>query len=245
MSESANPDPTRLQGVVDDLRQNDGDQIAVVLIGSAARGVWAEGSDIDLLVIGNVRPEIVRHLSGYHIHTSAEAEFLQNLESGEDFEAWAVRFGTPLFDSGIWARIKGSPSVATWPRWQVKVVHGARRLFLADSLSEIGDMVAATEETLFALGHIARAILLRAEVFPLSRPELAKQVRNAGYPHLADMHEQLRQAVKVPFRTLGRAQRYTKKLLCHLDPATYRACSQDYRASKKAREKRRALRGGV
>lgn len=183
------PELTKLDGVVDSLRRNQSDNFAIVLIGSASRGLWAEASDIDLLLIGTERPAMVSNLSGYHIQSVSEAEFLRNLRAGEDFEAWCVRFGIPLHDNGIWARITQSPAASEWPKWQLKVVHGARRLFLADTLLETGDRDAAAEETVYVLGHAARGILLRAGVFPLSRPELAEQVRNIGYPHLADIHQ--------------------------------------------------------
>ncbi len=224
------------------LRRECGDDIAVVLIGSAARGVSTEESDVDLLVIGKNRPVISTVFSGYHIQATSEWEFLRNLRNGEDFEAWCVRLGRPLYDAGLWSKIVGMPEAATWPKWQTKVIHGARRLFLARGLLEVGDRSAATEETLYVLGHVARGLLLKSGVFPLSRPELAGQIRGAGYPHLADIHERLRGPVDVPNGLLAAAQRYSKKLLSRLDRETYADSAAEYRARKKEKLRRIASR---
>lgn len=239
MSKGGTPDQAELYRVVENLRQIHKDSIAVVLIGSAARDVWTEASDIDLLLLANPRPDIAKRFPTYHIQTVTPAEFLRKLDAGEDFEAWCLRHGRTLHDSGIWAELKQSTSAATWPRWQLKVVHGTRRLFLARTLLQTGDRSAAIEETLYALGHVARGILLRAGVFPLSRPELAEQVRKLGYPHLSEIHESFREAGDIPMRLLGPAQLYTKKLLCHLSAETYRAYADDYRRNAKAKDARR------
>ncbi len=239
MSEGTTPSPNALHDVAENLRQTLGEGIAIVLVGSAARGVWTEASDIDLLLIGNDRPRIVRNFPGYHIQSASEAEFLGGLGAGKDFEAWCVRHGVPLYDGGIWARIKASPASATWPNPKLKVIHGAHRLFMAMRLLKTGDETAATEEMLYALGHVARGILLKAGMFPLSRPELANQVRDAGYPHLADIHERLRKAEGISVRVMGMALRYSKKLLCHLDAETYRDCAQEYRHKRRMKDARR------
>jgi len=239
MSEGRALSPNALHDIAENLRQTLGEDIAIVLVGSAARGVWTEASDIDLLLIGNDRPRVAGSFPGYHIQSASEAEFLRGLSAGKDFEAWCVRLGVPLYDGGIWARVKASSASATWPNPKLKVIHGAYRLFMATRLSKTGDESAATEETLYALGHVARGILLKAGIFPLSRPELANQVREAGYPHLADIHERLRKAQNTSVRVLGMAQRYSKKLLCDLDADTYRTCSQEYRHKRRMRDARR------
>ncbi len=93
-----------------------------------------------------------------------------------------MRLGVVVHDNGLWSEILTRPESKTWPGWQKKVVHGARRLFLANKLIETGDLEAATEEMLYAVGHIARGLLLKADVFPLSRPELEDQIEALGYP---------------------------------------------------------------
>jgi hypothetical protein len=175
-----------IDGVVAELQQSGENAVSVILVGSAARNARAEDSDIDLLLIGSERPQLPRTFPRFHIQTSSVAEFLNNLRKGDDFESWCVRLGVALYDGGgCWANILASEESKQWPRWELKVLHGARRLFLAHSLLEMGDNVAASEELVYTLGHIARGLLLKSGIFPLSRPELAEQLRQIGYPHLA------------------------------------------------------------
>jgi predicted nucleotidyltransferase len=236
MIENVNAYLAQLEGVVANIQRNLIGDAAIILIGSAARGCCAEASDIDLLVIAEIYPNVDKNVPGYHIQCVAEEDFVRNLLAGEDFEGWCVRYGVPLYDAGIWARITATPAAKTWPSWKVKVVHGARRLFLANVLLETGDTNAATEETIYVLGHAARGILLKEGIFPLSRPELATQVSDVGYPHLAAIHERLRGGDDVPTSLIKVAQFYSKKLLYRLDPQTYQACSEDFRRKKIARD---------
>jgi hypothetical protein len=53
-------------------------------------------------------------------------------------------------------------------------------------LVETGDVIAAWREIIYAVSHVARAILLAAHQFPLSRPELAGQLVSMGEEPLAD-----------------------------------------------------------
>ncbi len=179
------------QEVASKLAQLTQADFAVVLIGSAARGCRTEDSDIDLLFVTTEKIGNLPVISGYHIKDITESDFLKRLNAGEDFEAWCIRYGETLVDGGVWGHISATGN-RVWPRWETKVVHGARRLFLAAQLSRMGDRSAAREELIFVLGHVARGLLLKAGTFPLSRPELAAQVRELGYPHLADLHERLR-----------------------------------------------------
>lgn len=223
--------------ILAELRCSLGDAITVVLVGSAARNVQTEESDIDLLLLANERPVVPKSFPGFHIQTSSIAEFKRNLQNGEDFEAWCVRLGMLLFDGGHWASIVASEEAKLWPRWELKVSHGARRLFLAQALLEMGDEVAASEELLYTVGHIARGLLLKSGVFPLSRPELAEQLKKLGYPHVAAIHEQLR-STEVDPHVIGQARTYSKKLLCHLDRDVYAACSSEQRSRTRLKRER-------
>lgn len=214
---------------------------AIVLIGSAARGCRTEESDIDILFISTEKIANIPLISGYHIKFATEADLLSRLAAGEDFEAWCVRYGIALLDRGVWERVK-TPSKHVWPRWETKVVHGTRRLFLASKLSNMGDRPAAREELVFVLGHIARGLLLKKGVFPLSRPELAAQVKGIGYSHLAALHERLRTTNSPSSRDIGLGLRYSKKLLIHLDRTIYRNLSEDHRRAARTKQaKQQAL----
>ena len=56
---------------------------------------------------------------------------------------------------------------------------------LLRKLQAIGDEDASAEQYLSVLTHRARSFLLRRDVFPISRPELAGQLRQAGQSELA------------------------------------------------------------
>jgi len=203
-----------------DLAKRTDAECAVVLIGSAARRCRTEASDIDILFIAKENVASLPVLPGFHVKFASEVDFVRRLQAGEDFEAWCVRYGVTLLDRGIWERTKAS-FAGVWPRWETKVVHGIGRLFLASDLSAMGDDPAAQEELIFVLGHIARGLLLKNGVFPLSRPELAQQVKELGYPQLAALHERLRVAVQPSKTDISLGLHYSKKLLIHLDRDNY------------------------
>lgn len=220
---------------------------AVILIGSAARGRRTEDSDIDILFVTTEKVSTVPVIPGYHFKFSTEADFLRRLNAGEDFESWCLRYGVTLLDRGAWGRLRAS-SADVWPRWETKLVHGIRRLFLASQLSKMGDALAAKEELVYVLGHIARGLLLKKGTFPLSRPELAAQVKEIGYPQLADLHERLRTAESPSETDLAVGLRYSKKLLVHLDRTTYGKialdCAEMTRRKDDKRAQMRAARNG-
>jgi predicted nucleotidyltransferase len=231
-------------GVASELSKLTNADHALVLTGSAARGCRTVQSDIDILFVATEKVFAIPVISGYHIKFITEADFLRRLHGGEDFEAWCVRFGVTLIDHGVWARTK-TASIDVWPRWEAKVVHGIRRLFLASEQLQMGDREAAREELVFVLGHISRGLLFKTGTFPLSRPELAAQVRNLGYPHLADIHERLRTTDLPSGSDVSLGLRYSKKLLIHLDRATYREIAQDHTKIKRSKELKRAQMTGA
>lgn len=201
--------------------RNPGFPISIVLIGSAARGTETSFSDIDLLILSDQVATVPDKRGQFHIHVKSVPEFLQKLREGDDFTAWCTRYGILVQDAGHWRKITEAPEAGIWPDWSKKITHGIRRLLLATTLLETGDKDAASEEALYAAGHVSRALLLRSGVFPLSRPELPFQMRTAGYSHLASNLEDLlhgETGVNLIKRTLG----YCKKLLCHPDKDAYR-----------------------
>jgi predicted nucleotidyltransferase len=214
---------------------------AAVLIGSAARGCRTEHSDIDILLVSTDKIAHLPVIPGYHIKFGTEADFIRRLNGGEDFEAWCVRLGIPLIDRGVWSRIKIEAG-DVWPRWELKIPHGIRRLLMASQLSDLGDLFAAKEELVYVLGHIARALLLKTGTFPLSRPELADQIRRLGFSRLADLHERLRSDDAPSAKDVSLGMLYSKKLLVHLDRVTYGRIAQDYVKTMRAKELERGQR---
>jgi len=132
-----------------------------------------------------------------------------------------------------------SPEVNVWPDWRKKVVHALRRLLLADSLQGTGDVDAAVEEMLHAASHTARAILLKAHIFPLSRPELIQQLHGIEHQPLARILNELIYE-NLTDRELRRAGLYVKKLLLHLDRHAYRNCIAMHRQTKLRKVKQSA-----
>lgn len=226
-----------VQAFMESIRGNE-EEISVVLVGSVARHTQSENSDIDLLLISRRPFEDLRIPSRIHLMCSTYDDFLKQLEIGEDFEAWSVRLGVVVHDNGLWSEILSRPESKIWPGWQKKVVHGARRLFLANKLIETGDLEAASEEMLYAAGHVARGLLLKAEVFPLSRPELEDQIEALGYPHLASIHKELRTNPNKDLRFLLRCQAYSKRLLVHLSADDYKRCAEEFRKKKNSKQQR-------
>jgi hypothetical protein len=73
-------------------------------------------------------------------------------------------------------------------------------------------------------------------------------VKEIGYPRLADLHERLRIAKSPSETDLALALEYSKKLLIHLDRATYGKIALDYakmvRSNDAKRAQMRAARNG-
>lgn len=200
---------------------NPADNFSAIVIGSVARGTETEDSDLDLLVVSEAVLRLPQRQPPLHVHHTTVPAFLERLRNGDDFAAWSIRFGLPVTDQGLWRMIEARPESKQWPDWREKVPLAARRLLLGAELLRIGDVEAASEELLYALSHVARGLLLRADVFPLSRMELAGQVVDLGYPELGRLimdliHDGTGNGVA------RRAQLYARKLLSEMDAQGYR-----------------------
>jgi len=200
---------------------NEGMPISVILVGSVARSTHTSQSDLDLLVVGGQPPLVERHPDRLHVQALTTKQFTERLRAGDDFAAWCVRYGVPLVACSSWLQIVGSPDAAIWPDWHKKIRHAARRLTLAATLLETGDIVAATEEMLYAVSHTSRAILLKNGIFPLSRPEIISQVRDTGYQHLGKLLQELSYDEPTT-EALNRDLLYIKRLLVSMDRPVYR-----------------------
>lgn len=233
--------PTSLIGNVltsiNDQRPNDG--FALVLIGSVARDTATSQSDLDLLVLSSPKLVVPRTPDRLHVQSMSDKEFEERLKSGDDFAAWCVRFGVPIVASESWLSLTSSPAAAVWPDWRLKVPHAARRLTLAASLLDSRDIPAAAEEALYAVTHVGRAILLKNNVFPLSRPEMIHQLRAAGKPALSDLMKTFLYDDPEQ-RVVRRAIRYTKRLLIQLDRPGIRSFVDERKAFRRRRVETRS-----
>ncbi len=188
-------------------------EATVVLVGSLARGAGTWRSDADFVVI---TPEPIRRWNppiDVHLHFTTRRAFLEKLDQGNDFEAWAVRLGKVCLDpSGWWLSFMTDGRGQRWPDWRLKVNHARKRQSLARELLDIGDHDAAEEEYLMAAAHIARALLLRAGIFPLSRPEMPAQLREAGMAENAEVLDRLIQGTKEILELNGPAENIERQL---------------------------------
>jgi predicted nucleotidyltransferase/uncharacterized protein (UPF0332 family) len=164
---------------------SDVDEGSIVLTGSAARGerggLW---SDVDLLVLNvdvGEAPPIV------HLIQMTASEFATKLRSGDDVVQWAARFGRPLLGSETWNYLVARwLPLAPWPDFRVKLGQARRRLQVSRDLLGVGDGTSAQKELVYAVSHLARAILLSRGIFPLSRPELPAQLSAVHESDVAD-----------------------------------------------------------
>ena len=169
------------------------DKTTVVLVGSSARRVMNDRSDVDILVLKDDDRRLrIEHPGEVHLQQESRAKFLRRLEEGDDYPGWALRYGIPLSDpDGWWAmQMAAERENPHWPDWFPKVEHARKRMRMTAALLEIGDYEAASEELMLATSHVARATLIRQGVFPLSRPELPSQLMEFE-PSLADLLEKL------------------------------------------------------
>ena len=158
----------------------------VVLVGSFARAARPHDlSDIDLLVVD----EDGRGLQATDVQVVAipARELRERAAAGDDFVQWALRFGEPISARRKWQELREQllPS-APWPDPARSAERARRALRFSRDLAAMGDIEAAQEQSLLGVSHVARAVLLHARVFPLSRPELSDQLESIGDQALAD-----------------------------------------------------------
>ena len=154
-------------------------QATVVLVGSAARRARTWRSDVDILLLLPEGERLsLRPATDLHLQQESYESFLERLEGGEDYPAWALRFGIPLRDPQGWwaAQTKREDNQPHWPKWTLKISLAEKRLGITAQLVEMGDEEAAAEELLYAASQVARAILLREGTFPLARSEMPGQL---------------------------------------------------------------------
>lgn len=167
------------------------ERTTLLLVGSMARGTETRWSDIDFIAISECRlPTWIPPLN-VHLQFDTRTEFVAGITGGDDFRAWALRYGKVIVDDGWWANLPREELMKLWPKWEPKVVHGSKNLRMSLGLAQTGDVVSAWREMIYAVSHIARAILIAKQVFPLSRPELSDQLTSIGEIRLAKTLGQL------------------------------------------------------
>ena len=161
--------------------------LAVVAYGSAVREVESS-ADLDLLfVFEGDAPEIDQPSADIDLRGYARDDVETLLAEGHDVLGWAIRFGIVLWQRDGW----WDDLARRWrdrlhlPSESAADERASRALRVSRELEAVGDADAAEEQRLVALTQRARAELIRAGVFPGSRPELPHQLRAIGDAALA------------------------------------------------------------
>lgn len=164
---------------------------AIILVGSASRMV-SQIADIDFIVIySNEKPILNRPPMDVDIRSYARNTISKLLSKGHDLLGWAIKLGCIVYEKNhYWTKLRSRwldrvkfPSVDEAKTRAAK----AKELYL--DLSSVGDVDAANELFITMLTHLARARLLEAGIFPASRPELVKQLREISQKGLASKLE--------------------------------------------------------
>jgi hypothetical protein len=152
--------------------------LTIVAYGSTVREV-AESGDIDLLYVFShdaplpIDPPFDVDVRGFRVDTVD-----QEIASGDEVLGWSLRHGVPLLDTdGYWSRLRDDWAARLpTPSASAAEERARRALKVAEGLAAGGDEDAAADLRLTGLTQRARARLIRSGVFPLSRPELPRQL---------------------------------------------------------------------
>lgn len=162
--------------------------VAVVLLGSAIRP--ADSSyDLDCLFLyRGERPVFSRPPSDVDIRGFDVERIDRFISDGHDLLVWSLRLGQVACErDGFWSKLREKwLDRLPFPSPDVAESRAEKAEEMLADLRDVGDEDAAVEQLVTALTHRARAALLRATVFPASRPEMPGQLRKIGRFELAD-----------------------------------------------------------
>lgn len=161
--------------------------VAVVLFGSAVRPVESS-YDLDCLYIyRGARPPLPPAPMDVDLRAYPAHQVEELIRGGHDLLGWCLLYGRVLCErAGYWTRLGDKwRAQLPFPSADVADQRAAQAERLVAELEEIGDEDAAVEQMVTAATHRSRAALLRANVFPASRPELPAQLHQIGADALA------------------------------------------------------------
>jgi hypothetical protein len=165
----------------------DRNTLALVAIGSLVRGVTTV-QDADLVYIyKSHRPEFADHPLDVDVRIYDGSEVPGLIAAGHDLLGWALRYGRLICERGqYWTRLQSQWQHGTpLPDPTIAENRASKAEAFYHELRRLGDLEAAREQLVSLLTHKAWARLLRAGIYPASRPELAIQLRSIGDKSLA------------------------------------------------------------
>lgn len=180
------------ESFLDSVRDND-NVMAVIAVGSAVRPA-VTSVDLDLVVICQdpakleAKPPIEVDLRAY-----AAGQIDSLISAGNDLLGWAIKFGHVLLQRhGYWdAVLESWRSRLPLPAVDVATQRAEEAFRRLSGVLELGDSSAANEQALSYVTHLARAELLKSQVYPASRPELPGQLRAISRRRIAAWLENL------------------------------------------------------
>jgi len=161
---------------------------AIIVVGSAIRKV-SHIADIDIIVIySNIKPSFNKPPIDVDIRAYDRAMASKLLSKGHDLLGWAVRLGCIIFERNhYWTMLRSFwINHLKFPSANEAIERAAKANKLYLDLSAAGDIDAANEMYITMLTHLARAHLIKSGIFPASRPELVKQLREISEIDLSD-----------------------------------------------------------
>ncbi len=160
---------------------------AFALTGSTARNRRTALSDLEYHVVGS-RPRFEDLPDDVDVYATDAHRFWEKLRCGDDLVQWTLRFGCILVDDSRIFRdaLQAIVTEDIWPNPAEKLDRLSDHRRHAQRLIEMGDRDAAQDQVRAALTSVARALLLDAHYFPLSRSELPDQLVAIKQDDLAD-----------------------------------------------------------
>lgn len=153
--------------------------IAIVVMGSVVRDHSHRRSDFDLLLIHRGKRPSIKTPPEVDLRLVSTDRIEQLISEGQEIVCWALQFGSALYDPELfWHNLEQSwTGRVPFPSAREARARGQKTLSRAIEMLQSGDDSAADDLVLAALTQFARERLILAGVFPASRPELPKQLR--------------------------------------------------------------------
>jgi len=109
------------------------------------------------------------------------------IKQGSEVLGWAIRFGRTLHEKNrYWTKVcKKWKERLPLPSAEEAEKRAERAKKYFHDLKQLGDEDAANEQLITMLTQLARANLIRAGIFPTSRPELPNQLSAIGKNEIA------------------------------------------------------------